>query len=85
VSSRPTLIAVRYGLPLALVIIGAVFLAIGGSAAIAAGFMFWGCAGVVLVTNILFRMGVSGEADRREEEEARRYFDRHGRWPDETR
>ena len=85
-SSRPTLlIAVRYGLPVVLVIVGAVFLAIGGSAAMAAGFMFWGCAGVVVVTNVLFRMGVSGEADRHREEEARRYFDQHGRWPDETR
>jgi hypothetical protein len=85
VSSRPTLlVAVRYGLPVVLVVLGVVFLAIGGSAGMAAGFMFFGCAGVVIVTNVLFRMGVSGEADRAEEEEARRYFDKHGHWPDEA-
>jgi len=30
-------------------------------------------------------MGVSGDAERDREEEARAYFDRHGRWPDEAR
>jgi hypothetical protein len=28
-------------------------------------------------------MGVSGDADRDREQEARDYFDEHGRWPDE--
>jgi hypothetical protein len=86
VSSRPALLlAVRYGLPVVLVVAGVAFLAIGGSAATAAGFMFFGCAGVVIVANVLFRMGVSGEADREEEEAARRFFDKHGHWPDEAR
>jgi hypothetical protein len=86
VSSRPALlVAVRYGLPVVLVIVGVIFLAIGGSAGLAAGLMFFGCAGVVLVTNVLFRIGASGEAEREAEEEARRYFDRHGHWPDEAR
>jgi hypothetical protein len=37
----------------------------------------------VLLINFLFRLGVSGDQERVEEEEARRYYDEHGRWPDE--
>jgi hypothetical protein len=32
----------------------------------------------VLLLNVLYRIGVQGDR----EEEARRYFDEHGRWPD---
>ena len=85
-SSRPTLlVAVRYGLPALLVIVGIAFLAVGGSAPTAAGVMFIGCAGVVVVANVLFRMGASGDVERQEEEAARHYFDQHGHWPDEAR
>ncbi len=38
----------------------------------------------VLMINALFRMGVSGDEDRAREEEARRYFDEHGEWPEEA-
>jgi hypothetical protein len=37
----------------------------------------------VLMINFLFRLGVSGDREREAEERARRYFDEHGRWPDE--
>ena len=37
----------------------------------------------VLMINFLFRLGVSGDRDRESEEEARAFFERHGRWPDE--
>jgi hypothetical protein len=47
------------------------------------GGMFLGAGLAVFLLNFFFRMGVSGEADRDREEEARRYFDRHGHWPDE--
>ena len=30
-----------------------------------------------------YRIGVRGDADRDAEAQARRYFDRFGRWPDE--
>lgn len=33
--------------------------------------------------NTLHRIGVSGDRDRDDEETARRYYDEHGRWPDE--
>jgi hypothetical protein len=31
----------------------------------------------------MFRMSVASNRERDREEEAREYFDRHGRWPDE--
>jgi hypothetical protein len=37
----------------------------------------------VLMLNFLYRLGVSGDREREQEEAARAYFDRHGRWPDE--
>ena len=33
--------------------------------------------------NWMFRMSVESNRDREREEEAREYFDEHGRWPDE--
>jgi hypothetical protein len=42
-----------------------------------------GGGGAVLMLNFLFRLGVSGDLEREQEEAARRYFDEHGRWPDE--
>jgi hypothetical protein len=37
----------------------------------------------VLLVNVLFRFGVSGDRERADEDAARRAFDRTGRWPDE--
>jgi hypothetical protein len=33
--------------------------------------------------NVLMRAGIAGDKDRDREDEARAYFDKHGRWPDE--
>jgi hypothetical protein len=32
----------------------------------------------------MFRLGVSGDRERETEEEARRYLEKHGHWPDEA-
>jgi len=37
----------------------------------------------VWMINWLYRLGVSSNADRDEEERARQYFDRTGRWPED--
>jgi hypothetical protein len=37
----------------------------------------------VWMINWMFRMSVESNRDREREEEAREYFDEHGRWPDE--
>jgi hypothetical protein len=45
--------------------------------------MLVGAGLAVLLFNVFFRIGASGDAERRAEEEAREYFSRHGHWPDE--
>jgi hypothetical protein len=75
-----TVNAVRYGIPAVLFIAGMVVWATGG---IAAGALFISAATAVLLLNVLFRIGMEGDKDRDREEEARRYFDEHGRWPGE--
>jgi hypothetical protein len=72
---------VRYGIPLALFLAGCVVSAISGRVGLAVGAMFISAATAVLLLNVLYRMGVEGDKDRDREEEARRYFDKHGRWP----
>jgi hypothetical protein len=74
--------AVRYGIPLVLLIAGIVVAATSGSG-LAAGAMFISAATAVLLLNVLYRIGVQGDRDRDREEAARRFFDEHGRWPDE--
>ncbi len=48
-----------------------------------AGVVLLGVALIVWMINWLFRMSIESNRDREREEEARRYFDEHGRWPDE--
>jgi hypothetical protein len=74
---------VRYGIPLALFVAGAVVAGTSGRIGLAAGAMFISAATSVLLLNVLFRIGVEGDKDRDREEAARRFFDEHGRWPDE--
>jgi hypothetical protein len=79
------MIGVRYVVPAAILVVGIVVFAVvpDREVAIDIGAMFVGVAIAVFLLNFFFRMGVSGEADRDREEEARAYFDAHGRWPDE--
>ena len=75
---------VRYGVPLALVLMGVLMLAFGTEANRWDGFfMAVGAALSVLFLNWLFRQGVEGDHDRAREEAAREYFSEHGHWPDE--
>ena len=37
----------------------------------------------VLLINWMFRLGVSGDREREREEDARRYLEKYGHWPDE--
>ncbi len=72
---------VRYGIPLVLLVAGVVVGAVTDSVAAAA--LFFSAASAVLLLNVLYRIGVEGDKARDREEEARRFFDQHGRWPDE--
>jgi threonine/homoserine/homoserine lactone efflux protein len=88
VASRSwTLIGVRYGLPLALVIAGIVLMVIGhgrtSSTAAATGLVLVGVAVISWMLNWMFRMSIDSNRDREKEEAARDYFSQHGHWPGE--
>jgi hypothetical protein len=82
---RNLMFGVRYGVPAVIGLAGVVvFAAVSDrEVAVEIGAMFCGVAIAVFLLNFFFRMGVSGEADRDREDEARAYFDAHGRWPDD--
>ena len=75
---------VRFGLPILICLGGLLAIVIepnkdgleGGFLIVSAGLSVW-------LLNWLYRVGVSGERERDEEDAAREFFDRHGRWPDE--
>jgi hypothetical protein len=76
----------RYVLPAIVCAVGIVWGMVAGGeqgleiaiALIAAGSSIW-------LMNLLLRLGIAGDAERDEEDAARRYFDEHGRWPDDDR
>lgn len=74
---------VRYGLGVAMVLAGVILIAVNPGGFGVDGFaMAVGGGLAVLLLNFLFRLGVSGDREREREEEARRYLDEHGVWPD---
>ena len=77
---------VRYGIPAVLIVAGFVCYAVAPESSRNEGFALFVGSGVsVLLLNLLYRIGVSGDADRDRETEAREYFTEHGAWPDEDR
>lgn len=75
---------VRYGLPSLLILAGFVILfAVDGDLRWDGWSMFVGSGLALLLLNWLFRLGSKGDHDRDDEEAAREYFGKHGRWPDE--
>jgi hypothetical protein len=78
---------VRFWLPVGICAIGVAMLLValvrqddiwgeGGALVLSAGLAVW-------LLNVLHRVGVRGDRERDREAEARRYFDEHGRWPDD--
>ena len=83
-SQRELLLAVRYGLPLLIVVAGLAAIVIGDSrSALHGGLGIVGAGIAVGLLNLFYRVGASGDRDRDAEDAARAYFDEHGRWPDE--
>jgi chromate transport protein ChrA len=75
---------VRYIVPAVLVVIGFVILFTAGESLRWEGWAMCVGAGLaILLLNVLYRYGASGDRERTAEDEARRYFSEHGRWPDE--
>ena len=78
------LVFVRYVLPAVIVVGGLVPLLVSDSqSALHGGLGIMGAGIAVWLLSFFYRIGASGERERDAEEEARLYFDRHGRWPDE--
>jgi hypothetical protein len=76
--------AVRVGLP-ALVAAGGLILIVAGHGTGVRwlGIALIGTALLVVIANVLMRLGIASQADRDEELRARQYFSRTGHWPDE--
>jgi hypothetical protein len=80
---KPALIfLVRYGIAAVLILTGVVVAFASKSAGVEGWALFTGAGVSVLLLNLLFRIGVQGDRERDREEDARRYFDDHGKWPD---
>jgi hypothetical protein len=80
----PFILFVRYGIGWIMVIAGFAVLALNPGGFGVEGFSMSVGAGLsVLMLNWMFRLGVSGDRERDDEERARRYLEQHGHWPDE--
>ena len=78
------LLMLRYGIGGVMVVAGIVMLIVNPSGFGVDGFAMAVGGGLsVLLINFLYRLGVSGDREREEEERARAYFDEHGEWPEE--
>ena len=83
---RPSgwLIAVRYGIPAAMIAGGIVLAVVGSGDQGIEGFARAVGGGLsVFLLNALYRVGVQGEAEREREDDARAYYAEHGKWHDE--
>jgi len=76
---------VRYGIPGLMFLVGTIVPIVDSDKqrGLEIGAMLMGAAFAVLLLNVFFRIGMEGDRDRDREEDARRYFDEHGYWPDE--
>jgi hypothetical protein len=82
--ASPAVAAIRYGIGAVMVTGGIVVLIVNPGGFGVDGFAMAVGGGLsVLLINWLYRMGVEGDRERDAEERARRFFDEHGRWPDD--
>jgi len=81
----PLVKIVRFWLPSLLFVVGAAMLVISPDIVglEGAAMMLGGGLGVV-VSDRLYRMGLRGEQERDEEQDARAFLDRYGVWPDQA-
>ncbi|MFL6037969.1 MAG: hypothetical protein ACJ74B_04995 [Gaiellaceae bacterium] len=81
---RRTLFVVRYVLPGALTLAGLILVAIKPEGAtLHGGLGIIGAGLAAFLFAFLARVSMTGDRFRDREEEARRFFDEHGYWPDE--
>ena len=83
---REPLFLVRWVLPALVILAGFVVLVVRrDTIGIEAFALLTGAGLSIWLINFLYRLSVSGDRDRDDEDRARRYFDEHGHWPDEDR
>jgi hypothetical protein len=78
---RWLLVGMRYVLPTLIVIGGIVIMALGSENDLEGGASIVSAGLAVYFLNWLFRIGARGDREREDEDAAREYFARHGRWP----
>ncbi|MBA2515340.1 MAG: hypothetical protein H0V26_13610, partial [Solirubrobacterales bacterium] len=74
---------IRFGLPAVLGALGVALILSGDDAAVGAGVVIVGCAGLVSLANLLVRFSVGEMQDRTRDQDARDFYLAHGRWPDD--
>jgi hypothetical protein len=75
---------VRYGIGLVTILVGVVWLIFDfGGFGIEALFAFTGAGLSIILINLLFRLCQASDREHEAHEEAWRFFERHGHWPDE--
>lgn len=78
------LFTLRYALPGVLIVLGILALPLDPAGEGVELFSMLVGAGIsVLLFNVLFRWGASGDDERARESAARDFYARHGRWPDD--
>jgi hypothetical protein len=78
------MIGLRYVLPGAVVLAGAVIMALGGEVNLVGGAGIISAGLAVYLASLLYRVSAYGDGAREEEEAARDYLSMHGQWPDEA-
>jgi hypothetical protein len=77
------LVLVRYVLPAAVIVAGAIVMSLGDEADLEGGAGIVGAGIAIFAVNWLIRASAAGDRERDREQQARDFFDAHGRWPDE--
>ncbi|MGO9319391.1 MAG: hypothetical protein ACLQBY_01100 [Solirubrobacteraceae bacterium] len=75
------LVGMRYVLPAVVTIAGLAIMALGGETNLEGGASIVSAGLAIYFINWLFRIGATGDRERDDEQAAREYFNRHGRWP----
>jgi hypothetical protein len=78
------MIGMRYVLPAAVTLGGAIVMAFGSEIDLEGGAGIVSAGLAIYAVNWLYRASVEGDRVRVQEEEARIYLDIHGHWPDES-
>ena len=75
---KVALLALRVGLPLAILLVGLAILIAGATQL---GLILVGIAGMSVIVDVYARQSIDSSDDREREEQARRTFSETGRWP----